>query len=826
MTISSSTRKAGPFTGNGTATTFPFTFKVFQASDLLVVRLNTSTFVESPLVLNTDYTVALNQNQNTNPGGSIVLGSVLATGFTLTATSDIQNLQPTDLTNQGGFYPTVINDALDRATIQIQQIAERIGRAIGLPLSSTVNPQLANPEGGSLIGWDATGTSLVNYIAQTGTSLVSLAATTGAAIVGWIQSGSGTVARNVQEKLRERVSVADFGILPDGVTNWEAVGGAAWSGMLTASLTKTVVWPKGYYATGINLDSNYSGASFHFEEGAYIGGVFHLISDSAPDFRALSSISRASNVVTLVTNSAHAFTTGQRCRIFNVTPAGSTSVSFNVQDVVITVVNSTTITYPQTGPNESGGVAVGAGIAQRYISDVSVTGHFTTTDRLGTINCNNCYFERVWIKSDPAHHVAVPGESCRGAHIYWGTDNLTIGELIIDDAVNPNTDAALAVDGNGCNPSNLRIERVWIKDSYAHGVYLTGGGHRIGELQVDGFARGVYTGTLQDSAGAAQSQQVKAVWFQRCWDTEIGVMRTSQILIGTRGYETCQVLFGEIGHAYFGVPNNGIKVNTWFAKNVRRSGIFIGDPVYDSVRNHVTIGLVEVSLAPGGLSAGEYVLKCGGASGGSTVSIDTVRLLDIGANNGVYVEYTADVAIRRLELINHSERVLYMRGRTVVDHIKATNNGGSSTNAMIEIANPFAAGTYLGTVVLEANSAVSNVAFKSTNASMRWDIAKLTTKNYRSASGTVILDEVQRVGIHAFEMVGPDSTGVGIQFVGTQADVYLGPGRIEGYAQGLKKGTATFTRLSAVGLNAAGNTVPTDLVAGSVAMLGCNNVTL
>ena len=145
MTISSSTRKAGPFTGNSTATTFPFTFKVFQASDLLVVRLNTSTFVESTLVLNTDYTVALNQNQNTNPGGSIVLGAVLATGFTLTATSDIQNLQSTDLTNQGGFYPTVINDALDRATIQIQQIQEKVDRSLKYPISDPATGAVLPP---------------------------------------------------------------------------------------------------------------------------------------------------------------------------------------------------------------------------------------------------------------------------------------------------------------------------------------------------------------------------------------------------------------------------------------------------------------------------------------------------------------------------------------------------------------------------------------------------------------------------------------------------------------------------------------------------------
>jgi hypothetical protein len=51
-------------------------------------------------------------------------------------TSDLQNLQPTDLTNQGGFYPEVINDALDRATIQIQQLEEKVDRSAKLPITS------------------------------------------------------------------------------------------------------------------------------------------------------------------------------------------------------------------------------------------------------------------------------------------------------------------------------------------------------------------------------------------------------------------------------------------------------------------------------------------------------------------------------------------------------------------------------------------------------------------------------------------------------------------------------------------------------------------
>jgi len=135
MTISSTTRTAGPFTGTGLVSTFSFSFKVFQASDLLVVRQTISTGDQTTLTLTTDYTVSLNVDQDANPGGSITLvAGALAATYTLVITSSIANLQPTILTNQGGFYPEVINDSLDRATIQIQQVAVKTGREVSAPL--------------------------------------------------------------------------------------------------------------------------------------------------------------------------------------------------------------------------------------------------------------------------------------------------------------------------------------------------------------------------------------------------------------------------------------------------------------------------------------------------------------------------------------------------------------------------------------------------------------------------------------------------------------------------------------------------------------------
>lgn len=139
MTINSQTRKAGPYVGTGSTGPYSFSFKVFQASDLLVVKVNNSTSVETTLTLTTDFTASINPDQDSNPGGSITLVAPLVSGYSMIISSDVPNLQQTDLTNQGGFYPDVITDALDRATIQIQQLQEGVDRSAKLPITSTVD---------------------------------------------------------------------------------------------------------------------------------------------------------------------------------------------------------------------------------------------------------------------------------------------------------------------------------------------------------------------------------------------------------------------------------------------------------------------------------------------------------------------------------------------------------------------------------------------------------------------------------------------------------------------------------------------------------------
>lgn len=139
MTISSTNRRAGPYSGNSSQTAFPFSFKVFEAADMLVVKVQVSTNIETTLTLTTDYTVALNADQNSNAGGTVNLVTALPTGYNMVISSKVAYLQETDLTNQGGFYPEVITDALDRLTIEAQQLKEGLDRAAQLPITSAAD---------------------------------------------------------------------------------------------------------------------------------------------------------------------------------------------------------------------------------------------------------------------------------------------------------------------------------------------------------------------------------------------------------------------------------------------------------------------------------------------------------------------------------------------------------------------------------------------------------------------------------------------------------------------------------------------------------------
>ncbi|WP_323026530.1 hypothetical protein [Castellaniella sp.] len=134
MTISSDVRKAGPFDGNDATTVFPYAFVVFSTAELLVIHTD-SAGVESALTSGSDYTATMNPDQNSSPGGDVTLPAPLPTDEKITITSALAYLQTLDLANQGGFYPDVIERALDRIVVLCQQNAEQLSRSIKIGIS-------------------------------------------------------------------------------------------------------------------------------------------------------------------------------------------------------------------------------------------------------------------------------------------------------------------------------------------------------------------------------------------------------------------------------------------------------------------------------------------------------------------------------------------------------------------------------------------------------------------------------------------------------------------------------------------------------------------
>lgn len=202
MTIGTTTRVAGPFVGDGGVVNLDFTFKVFDDSEVQVLSRLDSTGVDTELVLGANYTVLLNPDQDTAPGGRVILAAALATGRTAFIVSQVSPLQETAFTNSGGFYPTVLNDSLDRLHALHLENREVNSRAVVTPVGETGNlalPPVANRVGKYLyfdVNGDITasdGTDAGTAIAAVFAGLASSASGEGAALIGGLIADSVTI---------------------------------------------------------------------------------------------------------------------------------------------------------------------------------------------------------------------------------------------------------------------------------------------------------------------------------------------------------------------------------------------------------------------------------------------------------------------------------------------------------------------------------------------------------------------------------------------------------------------------------------------------------
>lgn len=143
MSVQNISRRAGPYVGTGLTSEFAFGFKVFTRQDVRVVRSDTAdeNATETTLKLDTDYTVVLNGDQDSKPGGEVRLKSPLANGLRLAITSAITPDQTMVLTNHDGFSPDTLNDAHDKAISLIQELKEETARTLKTPITSSKTPE-------------------------------------------------------------------------------------------------------------------------------------------------------------------------------------------------------------------------------------------------------------------------------------------------------------------------------------------------------------------------------------------------------------------------------------------------------------------------------------------------------------------------------------------------------------------------------------------------------------------------------------------------------------------------------------------------------------
>lgn len=260
------------YTGNGVTTSFPYTFRIFKKTDLAVSVVDLSENI-TVLVLDTDYTVT---NAGGYSGGNVVLTTPLANGWKISIARELEPTQETDLRNQGKFFAEVHEDAFDKLTMLIQQaysvfrlalrkpssianwydalnnyirnlrdprdpqdaatknyvdttssagdtalnqkIDANFARTLRVPETSVNQLDTVANRANKILAWDNSGQP-ISVPAPSGSAadvFIELAKPTGASKIGYQHPYPSDVLVTLKNLLDDRISVTQFGVVPDG----------------------------------------------------------------------------------------------------------------------------------------------------------------------------------------------------------------------------------------------------------------------------------------------------------------------------------------------------------------------------------------------------------------------------------------------------------------------------------------------------------------------------------------------------------------------------------------------------------------------------------
>lgn len=135
MTLDTALSKA-LYQGNGSATQFPFAFKVWEPDQIRVT-------VTGPGRESRDVT-SQSRIELTEDGGVVtypLAGEALSDRYFLSVTRNMPFVQDIDLVSGSSFDPQVIEDGLDQSAAERQQLREQLSRAVILPPTSEQSPE-------------------------------------------------------------------------------------------------------------------------------------------------------------------------------------------------------------------------------------------------------------------------------------------------------------------------------------------------------------------------------------------------------------------------------------------------------------------------------------------------------------------------------------------------------------------------------------------------------------------------------------------------------------------------------------------------------------
>lgn len=241
MTVNSATNKVIGL-GDGSATAWPFSFKVYSSAHISVI-VTDGDGVETTLD-SSAYTLTLNSNQDTAPGGTVtypLTGAALASDRTLTIRRVVPYTQTSDLKNQGGFFPEVHERALDVRAMAEAQLGEEIGRTLRVGASQASVAALADTaaeRAGRYLSFNAAGNPTVTDISSVVAS----------AVASYVSPLLADIAVGMAGALQV-FNATDYGVVANGTTDDTAALQLAATACMASGRSSMFVLPPGTMKT-------------------------------------------------------------------------------------------------------------------------------------------------------------------------------------------------------------------------------------------------------------------------------------------------------------------------------------------------------------------------------------------------------------------------------------------------------------------------------------------------------------------------------------------------------------------------------------------------